>query len=104
MSEANRVPLTIRLRPEDKAVFVAASEQAGIEAGIAARTVLELVVRHLRTGRTFFQTVGDVERAIIHAELAESDRALATLKSPVDQAAILARVEALEASLLRKIS
>lgn len=64
MSEPNRVPLTIRLRPDDKDAFVAAAEHAGIEAGIAARTIMEMVIRRMREGQTFFQAVGDLERAL----------------------------------------
>lgn len=64
MAEANRVPITIRLRPDDKEAFVAASDASGIEAGIAARTILELVIKRIRTGQTFFQAVGELERAM----------------------------------------
>lgn len=64
MAEPNRVPLTIRLRPDDKETFVAAADRSGIEAGIAARTILELVIRRMRDGQTFFQAVGELERAL----------------------------------------
>jgi hypothetical protein len=64
VAEPNRVPLTIRLRPDDKEVFVAAAERAGIEAGIAARTIMEMVIRRMKDGQTFFQAVGELERAL----------------------------------------
>jgi hypothetical protein len=64
MSEPNRVPLTIRLRPDDKEAFVTAASHAGIEAGIAARTIMEMVIRRMRDGQSFFQAVGELERAL----------------------------------------
>jgi hypothetical protein len=99
MAETNRIPLTIRLRPEDKQTFVVAAEQCGLEPGIAARTVLELMVRRIRTGRTFFQAVGDVERALLHAELDEAGKALGYFKPRDSQAALVERVVRIEDAL-----
>lgn len=64
MPEPNREPLTIRLRPDDKATFVAAAARSGIEPGIAARTIMEMVIRRMKDGQTFFQAVGELERAL----------------------------------------
>lgn len=59
----------IRLRPDDKEAFVAAADGAGIETGIAARTIIELVIRRIRDGQTFFQAVGELERALLTERL-----------------------------------
>lgn len=73
MAEPNREPLTLRLRPDDKAAFVAAAEHAGLEAGIAARTIMEMVIRRMRDGQSFFETVRNLERAL-NILVEESDR------------------------------
>jgi len=64
MSDANRVPLTIRLKPEDKEIFVGAAEEAGVEPGIAARQVLELVIKRLREENDFLNALIDVKQAM----------------------------------------
>ena len=48
MAELNRQPITVRLKPEDKEFFVQVTEESGLEPGIAARTILELMIKHLR--------------------------------------------------------
>jgi hypothetical protein len=45
---ANRQPLTVRLDPESKKLFAEEAEKCGLEAGVAARQILELYVQRLR--------------------------------------------------------
>lgn len=72
MAEPNRVPLTVRLRPDDKDVLVSAAEQASLEVGIAARMVLDIVVRRLRSGDSFLKVLGDLERDPLDVSLQKS--------------------------------
>ncbi len=64
MAELNRQPITVRLKPEDKEFFVQVTEESGLEPGIAARTILELMIKHLRDDRNFFEALGDLQRAL----------------------------------------
>lgn len=45
-----REPITVRLSPEDKALFCTMAIEAGLEPGTAARQVVELVCRRFRAG------------------------------------------------------
>jgi hypothetical protein len=54
----------VRLKPEDKEFFVQVTEESGLEPGIAARTILELMIKHLRDDRNFFEALGDLQRAL----------------------------------------
>lgn len=45
-----REPITVRLSPEDKALFCAAATDIGLEPGTAARQFIELVCKRLRAG------------------------------------------------------
>jgi len=47
---ANREPLTVRLDPDSKRLFSAEAEKCGLEAGVAARQILELYVQRQRDG------------------------------------------------------
>ena len=64
MSEPTRVPLTVRLRPDDKDFFTEAAEQSGLEPSIAARQVLEIVINRLRTGGDFVDAVHAMKNAL----------------------------------------
>lgn len=64
MSDPNRVPLTVRLRPDDKTLFVEAAEKCGLEPGIAARQVLELMVKRLRDDDDFLEALLDMRSAL----------------------------------------
>ena len=46
----NREPVTVRLAPEDKAMFAAIAREAGLDAGTAGRQILELVLQRVRAG------------------------------------------------------
>lgn len=45
IADSNRIARTARMRPDDKAVFVQAAGKSGLEPGIAARTLLEMMVK-----------------------------------------------------------
>ena len=71
MAEPNRVPLTVRLRPDDKDYFAEAANLSGLEPGIAARTVLEIVIKHMRSensDRNFFEALGELQRTLEYAK------------------------------------
>ncbi len=63
MSE-NRVPVTVRLSPEDKEFFRRATEDAGVEPGTAARQIIELVIRRMRAGADYIDTLQIVKNAL----------------------------------------
>lgn len=64
MAETIRVPLTVRLRPEDKEFFSQITEHSGLEPSIAARQVLELVIQTLRIDGDFVTTLHTLNRAL----------------------------------------
>lgn len=45
-----RVPVTVRIMPEDKALLTSISVDAGLEPGTAARQIIELALRRVRAG------------------------------------------------------
>jgi len=59
-----REPLTVRLRPEDKQFFATASERSGLEASVAARQILELVIQRMRSDGDFVVTLGTLNGAL----------------------------------------
>ncbi len=61
---ANRQPLTVRLDPESKRLFAEQAEKCGLEAGVAARQILELYVQRLREGGDYIQTLADFASAL----------------------------------------
>lgn len=63
MAEANRVVLTVRMRPEYKDVFSQAAENSGLEPGTAARQVLELMAGRLREDGDFLQALLEMKAA-----------------------------------------
>jgi hypothetical protein len=64
MTDSNKVPLTIRLRPEDKETFVKASEEAGLEPSVAARQLMDLVIRRLREDDDLMRAMLDVRNGL----------------------------------------
>lgn len=52
-SDAQRVQLSVRLKSEDKDFFAAEAEACGLEPSIAARQIIELVIRRMREGGDF---------------------------------------------------
>lgn len=63
MTDTNRVALTVRMRPDDKAVFVQAAGKSGLEPGIAARTLLELMAKRLREDDDFLEALLEIKQA-----------------------------------------
>ena len=63
MAEANRVVLTVRMRPDAKDVFAQAAENSGLEPGTAARQVLELFAGRLKTDGDFLQALLEMKAA-----------------------------------------
>jgi hypothetical protein len=60
----NRQPLTVRLDPETKRLFSEQAEKCGLEAGVAARQILELYVQRLRESGDYIQTLSDFSQAL----------------------------------------
>lgn len=59
-----RVPLTVRISPADKAFFTEATAAAGLEAGTAARQIIELVTRYMRaTGADYIEALTTLNAA-----------------------------------------
>jgi hypothetical protein len=63
MSEENRVALTVRMKPSDKQVFVAAAAKMGLEPGTAARTLLEMMASRLRENDDFLEVLMEAKTA-----------------------------------------
>lgn len=63
MAEANRVVLTVRMRPEYKDVFSQAAENSGLEPGTAARQVLELMAGRLKEDGDFLKALIEMKEA-----------------------------------------
>ena len=61
---ANKTPLTVRLDPESKKLFAEEAERCGLDAGVAARQILELYVQRLREGGDYIQTLADFSAAL----------------------------------------
>ena len=61
---ANKTPLTVRLDPESKRLFSEEAERCGLDAGVAARQILELYVQRLRDGGDYIQTLADFSAAL----------------------------------------
>ena len=61
---ANRQPLTVRLDPDSKKLFAEEAEKCGLEAGVAARQILELYVQRLRESGDYIQTLADFSQAL----------------------------------------
>ena len=59
MSEANRIPFTVRLKPEDRDLLIAAAEESKIELGLAARMILEIFVKRLQAGQPFLSALAE---------------------------------------------
>ena len=59
--ESNRVQMTIRLKPSDKALLVASTEQCGMEAGVAVRQVLELLIQRIRVGGDYMDALHELK-------------------------------------------
>lgn len=60
-ADANRVQMTVRLRTADKEFFAANTELCGIEASVAARQILELVIQRMRAGGDFVDALHELK-------------------------------------------
>ena len=61
-TEPNRVQMTIRLKESDKAFFQAGAEMCGLEAGVAVRQIVELVVQRMRAGGDYIDALHELRR------------------------------------------
>lgn len=59
-----RVPLTVRLKPDDKVFFAQLTERSGLEPSIAARQVLELLINTMRDDGDFVITLNTINAAL----------------------------------------
>ena len=64
MSETARAPFTVRLRAADRIVLAHAAEQSGLEAATAARQVLELMIKRLRTDGDYLTALCEMRDAL----------------------------------------
>jgi len=60
-----RVPLTVRLKPEDRDLFVKVAEECGLEGGTAARQLVELVIKRLRKEPNYLSALLTVQTALL---------------------------------------
>ena len=60
----NRVVITVRVRPELKAVLERAVGEAGMEVGTATRQLVELFALRLQTGTDYLDAIGLVKNAL----------------------------------------
>jgi hypothetical protein len=67
-----RVPLTVRLRPEDRDLFVQAAEECGLEGGTAARQIVEAVIKRLKDDSDFLTALLSVRTALEAKEEAKA--------------------------------
>jgi len=56
--------LGIRLIKEDRQFFIDAAAEAGLEGGTAARQLVELAIRHMRSGADYIDTLQIVKNAL----------------------------------------
>lgn len=59
-----RVPVTVRLSPADKALLDARSAEAGLESGTAARQLVELALKRMAAGADYIDTLQIVKNAL----------------------------------------
>lgn len=52
-----RQPVTVRLKPEAKALWSKHCAKAGLEPGTAARVIIELMVEYMRSGPDFIDAL-----------------------------------------------
>jgi hypothetical protein len=60
-----RVPLTVRLKPEDRDLFVQVAEECGLEGGTAARQLVELMIKRLRKEPNYLAALLTVQSALL---------------------------------------
>ena len=60
-ADANRVQLSVRLDAADKDFFQTATEECGLEASVAARQLLELVVQRMRAGGDYLDALHELK-------------------------------------------
>lgn len=105
--EIRRVQFSVRLRPEDKEAFAAATEKCGIDPSVAARQILELVVQRIALGGDFLDALHELKTAWGVPRKSELEVRLAALNrafvsgstSPADQSVLADKIEAIEQEL-----
>lgn len=63
-SQTIRQPITVRLKAEDKVLFARGAEECGLEAGTAARQIIELVVQRMRSDADYVDVLQIVKNAL----------------------------------------
>ena len=61
---AERVPITVRLTEEDKALFARGAEECGLEPGTAARQLVELVIQRMKREGDYVDALQIVKNAL----------------------------------------
>lgn len=61
--DANRVQLSVRLDREDKVFFQERCEASGIEASVAARQLIELMVQRMHAGGDYIDALFELRCA-----------------------------------------
>lgn len=61
---AERVPITVRLTEEDKALFAMRAEECGLEPGTAARQLVELVIQRMKREGDYVDALQIVKNAL----------------------------------------
>lgn len=64
MSDGIRVPITVRLKQEDKDLFARGAEECGLEPGTAARQLIELVIQRMRAEGDYVDALQIVKNAL----------------------------------------
>lgn len=110
-SDNRRVQFSLRLRPEDKDAFAAATEKCGIDPSVAARQILELVVQRVAFGGDFLDALHELKSAWgvprkseLELRLEALNRALANFTPSNDHAALVHKIEAVERELAQQSS
>ena len=107
--EIRRVQFSVRLRPEDKEAFAAATEKCGIDPSVAARQILELVVQRIALGGDFLDALHELKTAWgvprkseLELRLAALNRAFVSLTPSSDQSTLVDKIEAVEQELSKR--
>lgn len=58
---SSRIQMTVRLKVEDKDFFSVNTEACGIEASVAARQILELVIQRMRAGADYLDALHELK-------------------------------------------
>ena len=76
-ADTGRIQMTVRLKTDDKEFFAANTEVCGVEASVAARQILELVIQRMRAGGDFVDALHELKTAWRVPRQEEIERRLA---------------------------